>query len=178
MIVSPQTILSGKFSPKRVVYNLDDRELNEPEGVGFDLRLDSLLKITNGSEAGIGIKTRQTPESSPVEPVHNIFHLHKHTSYLATTMEVFDLPQTICAQFFPRSTLFRSGVVFQSSILPPGYKGPMTFMLYNSTQNNFFIERGARFSHALFMTVDGDVNLYRGQWNGGRISSPDPEQQV
>lgn len=178
MIVSPQKILSGHFSPKRVVYNLDNRELIEPEGVGFDLRIDALFEISSRGGAGIGVSTRQTPESTVVASENSIFYLRGNTSYLATTIERFDLPQTVSAQFFPRSTLFRSGIVFQSSVLPPGYEGPMTFMLYNSTSSDFFLERGARFSHALFMEVDGDVNLYRGQWNGGRVSSPDPEQQV
>jgi len=84
----------------------------------------------------------------------------------------------LCCQFFPRSTLFRSGLIFQSSILSTGYTGPMIFSITNNNQVNFLIEPGARFATAIFMQVIGETNSYRGQWNHGRVSQPIEERQV
>lgn len=54
----------------------------------------------------------------------------------------------------------------------------MTFALTNHHNHSFEMEIGARFAHVVFHSVSGDVGLYRGQWQGGRISQPNDEGQV
>lgn len=177
MIYSPHALLDLVRNGK-IVRNLSDRELLTPEGVGFDLRLGSLSIIGNGS-GSLRISTRRTPPNEPMTADENqCIFLSPGMTYLASTIEEFDLPPDLAATFFPRSTLFRSGVAFHSSILPPGYVGPMTFALTNHHNFPFEIEIGARFAHVVFHSVRGDVSLYRGQWQGGRISQPNDEGQV
>lgn len=177
MIVSPLDLLP-EIRAGRVILNLGDRDLNNPEGVGFDLRLNSLLRIRGGT-GSLRVETRRTPATEDAVPDSDgLFNLQPGASYLASTCETFDLPDGLAAQFFPRSTLFRSGVIFQSSILPPGYIGPMTFAIYNSTEAAFELQRGARFAHAVFLLVSSTATKYRGQWQGGRISQPDDERQI
>ncbi|MDF5847352.1 hypothetical protein P4M26_20090 [Pseudomonas aeruginosa] len=84
----------------------------------------------------------------------------------------------IWRRFFPRSTLFRSGITFSSSVLPPGYVGPMTFALTNNHSEAFEIQIGARFAHVIFQAVSGDIGRYKGQWQGGRVSQPKDEGQI
>ncbi|UZA66852.1 dCTP deaminase [Pseudomonas viridiflava] len=177
MIYSPKSLMELVRDGK-VIRNLSDRELLVPEGVGVDLRLERLSCLTDGS-GSLKIITRRTPSSkSLVADVDGCVMLKPGKTYLATTMEEFDLPEYLAAQFFPRSTLFRSGVSFASSVLPPGYVGPMTFALTNHHHEPFEIQIGARFAHAIFQTVSGDVDLYKGQWQGGRVSQPKDEDQV
>ena len=177
MIYSPHSLLDLVRNGK-IITNLSDRELNSPEGVGFDLRLSSLSSVGSGS-GSLRTSTRRTPQNELLDAdANSCFALDSGKTYLATTIEEFDLPPDMAAIFFPRSTLFRSGVAFHSSVLPPGYIGPMTFALTNHHHQSFEIERLARFAHVVFHSVIGDVGLYRGQWQGGRISQPNDEGQV
>lgn len=175
MIYSPAALMQ-EISEGKIIRNLSQRELIQPEGVGFDLRLKNLAEICHGS-GSLLVDTRRTPTSSVVEANCDIYLLQPGKCYLATTIEEFDLPNTLAAVFFPRSTLFRSGVSFHSSVLPPGYVGPMTFSLINHHTEPFEIEKGSRFAHAVFQSVQGDVAAYKGQWQGGRVSQPKNERQ-
>lgn len=177
MINSPHSLLELIHTGK-IVRNLSDRELLKPEGVGFDLCLSSLSSVGSGG-GSLRTATRRTPENVLIQAnENNCFYLESGRTYLATTTEEFDLPSDLAAVFFPRSTLFRSGVIFQSSVLPAGYVGPMVFSLTNTHYETFEIEKGARFAHAVFLSVTGDVGLYKGQWQGGRVSQPLDEGQI
>lgn len=177
MIVSPADLLP-EIQAGRLLRDLGERDLTNPEGVGFDLRLQSLLEMSDGT-GSLRVETRRTPSVNPLAATQDgLFVMRPNANYLATTREVFDLPDGLAAQFFPRSTLFRSGILFQSSVLPPGYVGPMTFALYNSSSKPFEIEVDARFAHVVFIEVSGATNKYRGQWQGGRVSQPKDERQV
>ena len=176
LIYSPTTLLQ-EISAGRIIKNLSDRELHNPEGVGFDLCLASLSQLEQGS-GSLRLSTRRTPSSVQLEPVDNCFLLLPGHVYLATTVEEFSLPPSLAATFYPRSTLFRSGVSFHSSVLPPGYVGHMTFGLINNHSSPFQIELGSRFAHVVFQPVSGGVDGYRGQWQGGRVSQPEDEDQI
>ncbi|MCP1651524.1 dCTP deaminase [Pseudomonas nitroreducens] len=177
MIQAPASLLS-LIKEGKIIKNLSQRELDSPEGVGFDLRIAKLF-ILSPEEGSLKCKTRRTPDTTEVTPDrNNCYHLKPGAVYLATTMEEFDLPRNLAAVFYPRSTLFRSGVCFESSILPPGYIGPMTFTVINNHKKEFEIEIGARFAHAVFHTTTGDADDYKGQWQGGRISQPRDEDQI
>mgnify|MGYP001610942872 FL=1 len=78
----------------------------------------------------------------------------------------------------PRSTLFRSGVFIFGGQTPPGYKGGLTMGIYNFRDEVFELEMGARVVHIMFFQVEGESNLYRGQWQGGRVTTKEKEKQV
>lgn len=177
MILSPKSLLP-LISKGKLITNLAERELLIPEGVGFDLTL-SKLSCLKGVGGKLGVQSRRTPTHEIIEPDNElVYTLNPNQSYLATTCEEFDLPNEMAAIFSPRSTLFRSGIVFQSSVLPTGYIGAMTFLLTNQTELSFEIEEKARFAHVIFLEVSGEVNQYQGQWQGGRISQPTDEKQI
>ncbi|WP_027468459.1 dCTP deaminase [Deefgea rivuli] len=177
MIFTPNALIE-QIKNGKIIKNLSERELTNAEGVGFDLQLNTLSILSDGS-GSLRVQTRRTPATTIITPnPDGCYFLEKEKIYLATTTEEFDLPSDLAATFFPRSTLFRSGIQFTSSILPAGYKGPMTFSLINLNSQAFEIEKGARFAHVVFHSVEGNVGLYRGQWQGGRISQPFDEGQV
>ena len=179
MIVSAYRLLE-EIKLGRIIKNLDARELNSPEGVGFDLRIGTISSISG--MGALGIETRRTGSATPVATVNgngNVYvRLEAGKTYLATTIEEFDLPEGLVGMFYPRSTLFRSGVVFQSSILPYGYCGPMTFALTATNPEGFELQLGARFAHVILMEVSGPAGAYKGQWQGGRIAQPEDEEQI
>lgn len=174
MIISPAAILDIQGA---IIRNLDGREIERPEGIGLDLRLAFLFRLD--AETGyLSVDHRKTPNSVEVACEDGAFILTPRVPYLAQTVEEFSLPEGLAAQFYPRSTLFRSGVIFQSSALPPGYEGRMTFSLVNMHQKPFEIQRLARFAHVVFMQVDGKTNPYKGQWKNSRVSANESEQQL
>ena len=160
---------------KQLVENLCERELKNPEGTGFDLRLGKIFKI-KGEKALLGEKERFTPEVEEIskftENENNFYEFKPGEYVLMETVEKVNLPNDIAAIFRPRSTLFRSGIALYTATASPGYKGTLTFGMVNHGSAVVKIEMGARVVHILFLPVKGDiVSGYRGQWQGGRVST-------
>lgn len=165
---------------KKLVENLSERELKNPEGAGFDLRIGELYQ--SKGQGFLGIEERKTPEIKLVAKYHKkkktkIF-LKPETYYLMQTIEKLNLPENLLALFTPRSTLYRSGVYIFGGQTAPGYKGGLTTGIYNFRNEKFELEMGARVLHLMFFEVKGKSNLYRGQWQGGRITTKKKEKQI
>jgi len=175
MIIPPRALFSGN-SEHWPINGLSERELHNPEGVGVDLRLDSVHVISGEGE--LLTETRKTADSLPIEPdLDDRYVLRPGNWYVVTTVETMNLPLNLAATIFPRSTLFRSGVALHASVVPPGYKGSLTFALNVVGSSKFVIERRARFCHLVLLDVGDGATPYRGQWQGGRVSQPISEDQ-
>jgi len=98
--------------------------------------------------------------------------------YLTKTMEDVNMPDNLTASITPRSTTYRSGLVLRTGNVPPGYCGGLTFGLFNAGKSTVTIEMGARFVHIQFSEVMGKGAMYRGQWQGGRVTQKKKEKQV
>jgi len=165
---------------KKLVENLSERELNNPEGAGFDLRIGKLYKIKG--KGFLGVEERKTPEIELVaefdsEKRKGII-LKPKTYYLIKTIEKLNMPNNLLAIFTPRSTLFRSGLYIFGGQVSPGYSGGLTTGIYNFGDQEFELELGARVFHIMFFKINGRTNLYRGQWQGGRVTTKRKETQV
>lgn len=180
MIIGPKKLLA-QVKKARLVENLAERELTNPEGAGFDIRLKKLYRLKKG-EAFLGVTDRKTPDVAEVKPVKKgkklVFKIKPNDFFLAETIESVNLPTNITAHPYSRSTLFRSGVAFFATQVAPGYSGPLIFALKNEGKVPLAIEVGARFAHLQFASVDGGGNSYRGQWQGGRVAAVKKEKQV
>lgn len=180
MILGPKILLELVKS-KKLVKNLDKRELTNPEGAGFDLRLGEVYRVSGG-EAYLGLKDRQTPDIELVKKFNknkkDSITIFPNDFYLVTTIEEVNLPRDITANFKPRTTTFRSGLFLRTGNIAPGYKGKLTFALKNEGPLPVKIDLGARIIHIQFEQVDGGGNMYRGQWQGGRVAATKKEKQV
>jgi len=165
---------------KSLVSNLSQRELENPEGAGFDLRIGELYEISG--QGFLGVTERETPEMTLVakyEEVRTVeMQMKPHTYYLLKTMEDVNMPENLLALMTPRSTLFRSGVYVFGGQVPPGYQGGLSMGIYNYRDADFRLEMGARVVHIMFFEVKGEGNMYRGQWQGGRVTTENKETQV
>jgi deoxycytidine triphosphate deaminase len=180
---------------KKLVENLSERELKNPEGAGFDIRIGELYEVKG--KGFLGVEERETPEikliakvdelrSSPPFADARVFDkkkikkvfLRPRTYYLMKTIEKLNLPENLLALFTPRSTLYRSGVYIFGGQTAPGYKGELTTGIFNFRDEKFKLEMGARVMHIMFFEVKGKSNLYRGQWQGGRITTKKKEKQI
>lgn len=187
MILGPKKLLQ-LVKTKKLVEGLAERELTNPEGAGFDLRLGEVYKI-KGS-AFLGETERKTPDIKLVAKYEksrgarsgsarkNVIKIKPGNFFLVKTMEKINLPVNLSATIIPRTTTFRSGLFIRTGPVQPGYQGELTFGLKNEGPVTVTIEMGARFVHILFQEVKGGGSMYRGQWQGGRVSALKREKQV
>lgn len=204
MVLGPKKLLE-LVKTQNLVEGLSERELTNPEGAGFDLRLGEVYKISG--EAFLGETERRTPDvkliakykgevKSANQPSVKYKDRDKKRKaklskiltkqitikpgefYLVKTVESFNVPANLTVNFKPRTTTFRSGLFIRTGNVAPGYKGPVTFGLKNEGRCIVTIEMGARFVHAQFEEVKGGGSMYRGQWQGGRVTARKKEKQV
>ncbi|MDF1497791.1 MAG: 2'-deoxycytidine 5'-triphosphate deaminase [Patescibacteria group bacterium] len=165
---------------KNLVENLSERELTNPEGAGFDLRLGEIYELNGNSF--LGVEERKTPKVELLEKYNSdkksSFIFKPGCFYLIKTIESVNIPENILTLFTPRTTIFRSGMMIFTATCSPGYCGELTFAVANFGTCEVEIEMGARVVHAMFFQIEGKTNLYRGQWQGGRVSTEKKEKQV
>ena len=165
---------------KNLVERLSERELTNPEGCGFDLRLGKVWEISG--ETFLGVNDKKTVEAKLLmeydEKKSKIFELKAGQQVLVTIIEKVNLQENLTANFWLRSTLYRGGVILSGGNVAPGYSGEISFTLFNSGKCPVKIEMGARIVHMMFYEVKGKTNLYRGQWQGGRVVTNKEEKQV
>ncbi len=168
---------------QKLVENLCDREKNSPEGAGFDLRLGEVFELEG--EGFLGIEERNTPDSKSVavydpnkKEEKNYFVFKPGKYHLIKTVETVNLPVTLSGMILPRTTLFRSGLGLFNGFVGPGYSGGLTFGICNFGPSDVKISLGARVVHIVFHEISGEGTQYRGQWQGGRVSTEGKEVQV
>src|SRR3989339_1253376 len=180
MILGPKKLLQ-LVKTKRLVEGLASRELTTPEGAGFDIRLGEVHKI-DGGIAYLGITHRETPKIKTVakynEKKISSYTIKPGEFYLMTSIETFNIPLDITVNFKPRTTLFRSGLFLRTGNVAPGYQGKVTFAVKNEGPIPVIMELGCRFAHAQFFQVEGGGTQYKGQWQGGRVTTGKREKQI
>jgi deoxycytidine triphosphate deaminase len=180
MILGPKKLLQ-LVKTKKLVEDLDKRELTTPEGAGFDIRLGEIHKL-DGGKAFLGITHRETPKIKTMAK----YSEKKITSYtikpgefvLMSSIETFNIPLDITVNFKPRTTTFRSGLIIRTGNVAPGYRGKVTFGAFNAGTIPITMELGCRFAHAQFYQVEGGGTQYKGQWQGGRVTTGKRERQI
>jgi deoxycytidine triphosphate deaminase len=177
MILGPKKLLQ-LVKTKKLVEGLSERELTNPEGAGFDLRLGEVYKI-QGS-AFLGETHRKTADIELVAKYgrEKSIKIKPGDFFLVKTIEKINLPIDLSAVILPRTTTFRSGLFIRTGPIQPGYQGELTFGLKNEGPVTVEIEMGARFTHVLFHEIKGAGSQYRGQWQGGRVTASKKEKQV
>lgn len=180
MILGPKKLLQ-LVKTKKLVEDLAHRELSTPEGAGFDLRLGELYKL-QGGKAFLGEYERETPGMKLIM----VYKKGKKQSiivkpgefYIAMTIEKVNTPLDITINFKPRTTTFRSGLFIRTGNVAPGYRGKLTFAIKNEGPVAVVLEMGCRIVHAQFEWVDGGGSQYKGQWQGGRVTTRKREKQI
>ncbi len=182
MIIGIQKLLQ-MVKKDNLVKNLADREFNNPEGAGFDIRLGEVYSIKG--DGFLGVEERDTPNTELVaandpkkNPNENYFIFEPDKYYLIKTIERLNLPTHLSGITFPRTTLFRSGLGLFNGIVQPGYSGELTFGIKNLGESNIKVFFKARVAHITFHEVAGEGNQYQGQWQGGRVSTDSAEKQI
>ncbi len=179
MVLGPKKLLE-LVKKIKLVEDLSEREFTNPEGAGFDLRLGEVYKISG--KAYLGVTERHTADIKLVQKYkkgeNRTVKIKPGDFVLTKTIESVNMPENLTASITPRSTTYRSGLFIRTGNVPPGYCGGLTFGLKNEGPVTVEIEMGARFVHIQFSEVLGSGNMYRGQWQGGRVTTTKKEKQV
>jgi len=179
MILGPKKLLE-LVKTKKLVEGLSKRELENPEGAGFDLRLGEVYGISG--KAFLGEESRSTPGVELQEKYEKgkrkSIKIKPGDFYLVKTIEKINLPINLSAVIIPRTTTFRSGIFIRTGPIQPGYQGELTFGLKNEGPVTVEVEMGARFVHVIFHEIKGGGSKYRGQWQGGRVTTKKKEKQI
>lgn len=193
MVLGPKKLLQ-LVKKQKLVEDLSERELTNPEGAGFDLRLGEIYEISG--RAFLGVTERHTADVTLIAKYQDSSFAKaskdKQRSkiknqkiiikpgefYLIKTIESVNMPQDLTASITPRSTTYRSGLFIRTGNVPPGYCGGLNFGLTNEGPVIVEIELGARIVHIQFHEVQGGGTMYRGQWQGGRVTTTKKEKQV
>jgi deoxycytidine triphosphate deaminase len=180
MILGPKKLLQ-LVKTKKLVEGLAKRELTTPEGAGFDIQLGEVHKLDGGT-AFLGITHRETPKIKTVavyDPKKSTVYKIKPGEFvLLSSVEKFNIPLDLTVNFKPRTTTFRSGLIIRTGNVAPGYSGKVTFGAFNAGPIPITVELGCRFAHAQFYRVEGGGTQYKGQWQGGRVTTRKREKQI
>ncbi len=169
-----------RIQEEDLITGLAGRDLSNPEGTGIDLRLGAVHKIIEGGayieadgEAGLGrrqgVKTEEVYRLKEGNAQDELV-VGPGEYYLIQTAETINTPLDLMPVVYPRSSLFRAGLLFLATKTDPGYKGPLTFGLTNLSAFPVKIQLGARICNIVFNKIEGEIVGYRGQHQGGRIS--------
>lgn len=192
-----------RVKEEKLVENLGERELNNPEGVGVDLRLGSVHKIveggafietdpsasfdkaqgkSSGQASGLGkrkgVKAEEIARFKENTETQEWVIIKPGDYYLVSTLESLNTPEDLMPMLYPRSSLFRAGLLLLNTKTDPGYKGTLTMGLKNLSDFEVKLQLGARVCNVVFYKIEGKTASYRGQHQGGRISPHEVEQQV
>lgn len=188
-VVGLDTILELIKLEEKLIEDLGERELQNPEGVGLDLRLGALFQIVDGgayikvdSEKVLGkrkgVKTKDIAVYVKGSKKQKEVIIKPGEYFLAQTVETINTPKDLMPLVFPRTSLFRAGLLLLNSKTDPGYKGKLIMGLTNLSPFPVKLQMGARICNVVFFKIDGKTYKYRGQHQGGRISPQEEEQQV
>ncbi len=175
-----------RIKEEALIEGLGERELNNPEGVGMDLRLGAVHEIIEGgafieadpstSSGQVGYGKRKGVKTKEVIGSEIIIEPGEY--YLVTTMETINTPDDLMPMLYPRSSLFRAGLLLLNTKTDPGYKGKLTMGLTNLSKFEVKLQIGARICNVVFHKIEGKTVDYRGQHQGGRVTPEKEEQQV
>lgn len=173
----------------KLVENLGERELNNPEGVGVDLRLGAIFEIEEGGafiecdgKAGLGlrkgVKTKEIGRFNPDSDTQQEIVIKPNDYLLVQSYELVNTPNDLMPVLYTRGSLFRAGLLLIVSKTDPGYKGTLIMGLKNLNSFEVKLQMGARICNLVFYKIEGKTVNYGGQHQGGRVTPEKVERQV
>lgn len=188
MIIGIDEVLQ-RVKKDKLMESLGKRELENPEGVGIDLRLGAVYQIVEGGAfiqgdrvKGLGsrkgVKTELVAEYKNRKTDQEWVVIKPGDYYLVSTLEIINTPKDLMPVLYPRTSLFRAGLLLLNSKTDPGYRGTLTMGLKNLSEFEVKLQLGARICNVVFFKIEGQTKKYRGQHQGGRISPREEETQV
>jgi dUTP pyrophosphatase len=150
--------IPGPIGTRPLISNYGDLE-KQLQPAGFDLTLKTVKQLPGGQVAFLLKESKELPATR--EMVGPNVRLDVNSAYVLECNEWFNMPNDLTGIVYPRSTLTRSGLVFCSAIVDPGYHGNLMFAVRTGTA--LMIELNTRFAQIVFHRHKATVG-YNGQY--------------
>jgi dUTP pyrophosphatase len=136
---------------------------------GFDLTLRDIASISSAGRISVANNERIISGLSPLD-----FDAARYVdlapgSYMITYNEIVHLPKDIMALGRPRSSLLRCGVTVGTAVWDAGYEGRSQSLLVVYNKLGFRVQKNARITQLVFLTLTGESEGYNGIYQGENI---------
>ena len=140
----------------------------------IDITLDDVIMIETSQEQWgiVDLKAKESVEMQPVKLSETGYHLDPGEFILASTREVFNLPNDIACEYKLKSTLARNGLdnALATWCDPGWHNSKLTLELKNNMRNHqLLLKPGMKIGQIIFYSVapvpDRVSYKIRGQYN-------------
>lgn len=164
-------LLTGKEIARRVAAGEIKIEPFDPSNVNpnsYDLRLDSVLRVYDTGRE-LDVRSENPTESLPIPPDGLV--LRPGVLYLGSTVELVGC-DTLAAVVEGKSSLGRLGLTAHvtAGFIDCGFWGNITLEM--SVVHPLRVYSGMRVCQICFTTVEGEVTLYAGKYQGQQGPQP------
>jgi dCTP deaminase len=143
---------------------LPDHEIVRRTEAG-ELRIDN---FSEGSVTPNGYDLRIAEVAVPGEVVRRegVAIIPPGAMFFVSTLERVELPPTLCAQLWLRTSWMRKGLLAGLGKVDAGFQGTLTFMAVNLSAGEVEVPIGARFVQIVFETLSSPAQLTYGKRSG------------
>jgi dUTP pyrophosphatase len=146
------------------------RNLDEQlQANGFDLTLRDVAAIASAGQISVANSERVVSGLSPLAFDAAGYIALAPGSYIITYNEIVHLPRDVMALGRPRSSLLRCGVGVGPAVWDAGYEGRSQSLLMVHNPEGFRVQRNARITQLVFLTLTGESEGYQGIYQGENI---------
>lgn len=136
---------------------------------GFDLTLRDVALIQSSGQVAVDNRDRIVSGLSPLSFDNSGWLDLAPGCYMITYNEIVHLPKHLIALGRPRSSLLRCGVNVGTAVWDAGYEGRSQSLLIIHNPHGFRVQRNARITQLVFMTLTGESEGYKGIYQGENI---------
>lgn len=165
-VLNRETIAAMVDGPPRLIENYVSMELQlQPNG--FDLSLHEVSRLTMPGQIGTDNADRFLPATEPMEFDVDGWLTLPPGPHLITFNEIINLPLSLMALGYPRSSLLRSGAAIHTAVWDAGYQGRSQSLLTVHHAEGFRLQRNARLAQLVFFRLSAPPSEgYQGRYQG------------
>jgi dUTP pyrophosphatase len=136
---------------------------------GFDLTLRDVALVRSKGQIAVDNRDRIVADLTPLAFDSEGFIDLASDSYMITYNEVVHLPRDLMALGRPRSSLLRCGVGVGTAVWDAGYEGRSQSLMVVHNPHGFRVQKNARLTQLVFLTLTGESAGYNGVYQGENI---------
>ena len=169
-----ETITEMVYGPSRLIQNFVSLE-DQLQPNGFDLSLREVSRLTTPGQIGADNADRFLPAAEPLEFDADGWLTLPPGPHLITFNEIINLPLSMMALGYPRSSLLRSGAAIHTAVWDAGFSGRSQSLLVVYHPLGYRLQHNARLMQLVFhyldnRTSEGYQGRFRGEEDFGRAT--------
>ena len=165
-VLNRETICAMIYGASPLVENYVSLE-EQLQPNGFDLSLHEVSRLTVPGQIGADNTDRLLPVTEPLEFDATGWLTLAPGPHLITFNEIVNLPLSLMALGYPRSSLLRSGAAIHTAVWDAGYSGRSQSLLVVYHPQGYRLQHNARLLQLVFHYLDNIATKgYQGRFWG------------